>query len=142
MAQVSAGQDGIQKLLAAEKEAQEIVAKARKGVSIDSSASNMLQEACLYACSEFLACMSRQTISDQTIHLVTHDAAKSERLKQAKAEAEKDIKAYTEDRENKYTQKESAVCPPSLNSVIICIVPSFSTALTYVHEHPPASART
>lgn len=31
MAHVSAGQDGIQKLLAAEKEAQEIVAKARKG---------------------------------------------------------------------------------------------------------------
>lgn len=29
--QVAAGQDGIQRLLAAEKEAQEIVAKARKG---------------------------------------------------------------------------------------------------------------
>lgn len=33
MAQVSAGQDGIQKLLAAEKDAQEIVAKARKAKS-------------------------------------------------------------------------------------------------------------
>lgn len=29
--QVAAGQDGIQRLLAAEKEAQQIVAKARKG---------------------------------------------------------------------------------------------------------------
>ncbi len=34
MAQISAGQDGIQKLLAAEKEAQEIVAKARKGAGL------------------------------------------------------------------------------------------------------------
>ncbi len=31
MAQVSVAQDGIQKLLAAEQEAQQIVAKARKG---------------------------------------------------------------------------------------------------------------
>mmetsp|Transcript_10194 Transcript_10194/g.30700 ORF Transcript_10194/g.30700 Transcript_10194/m.30700 type:complete len:118 (+) Transcript_10194:228-581(+) len=64
MAHVSAGQDGIQKLLAAEKEAQEIVAKARK--------------------------------------------AKSDRLKQAKAEAEKEIEAYKQDRENAYQQKQSA----------------------------------
>jgi hypothetical protein len=32
--QVSAGQDGIQRLLAAEQEAQKIVAKARKGTKI------------------------------------------------------------------------------------------------------------
>lgn len=37
MAQISAGQDGIQKLLAAEKEAQEIVAKARKGAGLCSA---------------------------------------------------------------------------------------------------------
>jgi hypothetical protein len=40
MAQVSAGQDGIQKLLAAEKEAQEIVAKARKGAFTISNETN------------------------------------------------------------------------------------------------------
>ena len=32
--QVAAGQDGIQRLLAAEKEAQQIVAKARKGTLV------------------------------------------------------------------------------------------------------------
>jgi V-type H+-transporting ATPase subunit G len=56
--QVAAGQDGIQRLLAAEKEAQQIVAQARK--------------------------------------------AKSDRLKQAKAEAEKEIKAYKQQREEAY----------------------------------------
>lgn len=36
-------------------------------------------------------------------------AAKSDRLKQAKAEAEKEIEAYKQDRENAYQQKQSAV---------------------------------
>lgn len=35
--------------------------------------------------------------------------AKSDRLKQAKAEAEKEIEAYKQDRENAYQQKQSAV---------------------------------
>eukprot|EP00884_Botryococcus_braunii_P017243 jgi/Botrbrau1/4201/Bobra.0044s0006.1 len=59
--QISTGQDGIQRLLAAETEAQQIVAKARK--------------------------------------------AKADRLKQAKAEAEKEIKAYKAQREEQYQKR-------------------------------------
>lgn len=59
--QISAGQDGIQRLLAAEKEAQQIVANARKG--------------------------------------------KTDRLKQAKAEAEKEVKAYKQQREEAYQKR-------------------------------------
>ncbi|EFN56352.1 hypothetical protein CHLNCDRAFT_57605 [Chlorella variabilis] len=59
--EVSAGQDGIQRLLAAEQEAQAIVAKARK--------------------------------------------AKTERLKQAKTEAEREIAAFKAEREAEFKRK-------------------------------------
>ncbi|GIL74372.1 hypothetical protein Vretifemale_4297 [Volvox reticuliferus] len=59
--QVAAGSDGIQKLLAAEAEAQRIVGEARK--------------------------------------------AKGDRLRQAKAEAEKEIAAYRAEREGAYQKK-------------------------------------
>jgi Vacuolar (H+)-ATPase G subunit len=36
-------------------------------------------------------------------------AAKSDRLKQAKAEADKEIQAYKQDKENSFQQKVSAV---------------------------------
>ena len=41
--------------------------------------------------------------------MIARVAAKSDRLKQAKAEAEKEIQAYKQDRENAYQQKLSAV---------------------------------
>ncbi|KAK9819079.1 hypothetical protein WJX81_002296 [Elliptochloris bilobata] len=59
--QVSAGQDGIQRLLAAEQEAQKIVATARK--------------------------------------------AKADRLRQAKQEAEREVKAYKAQREEQYQKR-------------------------------------
>ncbi|KAK9860386.1 hypothetical protein WJX84_007685 [Apatococcus fuscideae] len=61
--QISSGQDGIQRLLKAEQEAQAIVSKARK--------------------------------------------AKSDRLKQANQEAERDIKAFRSQQEEKYQKKIS-----------------------------------
>ncbi|CAL5221715.1 g3957 [Coccomyxa viridis] len=61
--QISAGQDGIQRLLKAEQEAQSIVTAARK--------------------------------------------AKSDRLKQAKQEAEKEIKAYKAQREEAFQKRMS-----------------------------------
>ncbi|CAK0780233.1 hypothetical protein CVIRNUC_004979 [Coccomyxa viridis] len=61
--QISAGQDGIQRLLKAEQEAQKIVTEARKG--------------------------------------------KADRLKQAKQEAEKEIKAYKAQREEQFQKRMS-----------------------------------
>ena len=82
--QVSAGQDGIQRLLAAEQEAQKIVAKARKG-TVD----KQIWGKCFKA--QRCDCLS---CSD-----------KSERLKQAKREAEKEIQAYKQQREDAYQKR-------------------------------------
>ena len=81
--QVSAGQDGIQRLLAAEQEAQKIVAKARKGWRTfkRTVAMTRLQHPCLCC------------------------ADKSERLKQAKKEAEKEVAAYKQQREDAYQKR-------------------------------------
>lgn len=71
--EVPAGQDGIQRLLAAEQEAQAIVAKARK--------------------------------------------AKTDRLKQAKDEAEREIAAYKTEREAEFRRKVSEDSSSSQDNV-------------------------
>ena len=82
--QVSAGQDGIQRLLAAEQEAQKIVAKARKGAH----SFVMLECCCLVDRAQFLLMADKQ-----------------ERLKQAKREAEKEIQSYKQQREDAYQKR-------------------------------------
>ena len=97
--QVPANSDGIQKLLAAEQEAQRIVSEARKGDHL-----GFLR----HACSSFsarssitLACFC----ADAYAGLVMIPAGKQERLRQAKAEAEKEIAAYRAEREGAYQKR-------------------------------------
>ena len=85
--QVSAGQDGIQRLLAAEQEAQKIVAKARKGASLG-----------------VLHCQ-RQDGCQADAYFTPCYTDKSERLKQAKREAEKEIQGYKQQREDAYQKR-------------------------------------
>lgn len=85
--QVLTGQDGIQRLLAAEQEAQKIVAKARKGESTAAPSQSRL------------APLDRQANSAAML------ADKSERLKQAKREAEKEIQSYKQQREDAYQKR-------------------------------------
>lgn len=83
--QVSAGQDGIQRLLAAEQEAQKIVAKARKG------GRTLIRTLAII----------RLQFSPPLLHC----ADKAERLKQAKKEAEKEVAAYKQQREDAYQKR-------------------------------------
>lgn len=82
--QVSAGQDGIQRLLAAEQEAQKIVAKARKGIGRPPV--------------DLLWLLNGRADLCPT-------ADKQERLKQAKREAEKEIQSYKQQREDTYQKR-------------------------------------
>lgn len=94
--QISSGQDGIQRLLKAEQEAQAIVSKARKGIVL--GACLRLRRSPLYA----------STIAELRANHLFH-AAKSDRLKQANQEAERDIKAFRSQQEEKYQKKISTV---------------------------------
>ena len=89
---MAAGQDGIQKLLAAEMDAQRIVSDARKSEPVNA------YETCahaLWGCDVWEWWLSF--------------AGKTDRLRQAKAEAEKEIAAYRAEREGAYQKKVAEV---------------------------------
>lgn len=87
--QAPSSSDGIQRLLAAEQEAQAIIAKARKGDAIR------------------VACPS--LLFRGIENLTRPYAAKSERLKQAKAEAEKELAVFKAEREDQYKKRVAEV---------------------------------
>lgn len=86
--QAPSSSDGIQRLLAAEQEAQAIIAKARKGDAIRVASAS--------------CCFANPGITP------TH-TAKSERLKQAKAEAEKELAVFKAEREEQYKKRVAEV---------------------------------
>ena len=124
--QVAPGTDGIQKLLAAEQDAQRIVSEARKGVPC-------LPGTMYYSSVAYAASWSDMEIvprEQQLNYSMPRIAAKSDRLRQAKAEAEKEIAAYRAEREGAYQKKIAEVrlllchCSPTL-------IPYFLSLLMY-----------
>ena len=120
MTQVSVAQDGISKLLAAEQEAQKIVAAARKSARPNSLHSPLTPCLCdlliLRSCDQSVVCCGScepVLVDDHRCDLHAPVpwvlAAKSDRLKQAKADADKEVAAYKAEREAAYKEKMASV---------------------------------
>ena len=111
--EVSAGGDGIQKLLAAEQDAQAIVAKARKGVwrGVGVQGQRAASQ-CRHAWSRGSVRVSVRRLKPLPSRVLTAHAApppprtaKTERLKQAKDEAEREIASFKAEREAEFKRK-------------------------------------
>ena len=105
MALVGGSSDGIQKLLAAEQEAQRIVAEARKGVlllgEVHAAAKGRL---CQPSPALIITRSWRGLLAPPLLN-----AGKADRLRQAKIEADKEIAAYKAEREGAYQKKVAEV---------------------------------
>lgn len=96
--QVSSGQDGIQRLLAAEAEAQAVISKARAGEERGREERGESQ-----AAEE-----GDGAPSDLPAFPHPHTTAKADRLRAAKAEAERELKAFRTTREEAYEAAKAA----------------------------------
>lgn len=124
--------DGIQKLLAAEQEASRIVAEARKGVCQHtaqeaSSAEKGMKMLDIRSAATFPARMPKHQqqltgdvcLENAPLFLLT---GKAERLRQAKAEAEKEISAYRAEREGAYQKKLAEVRCAEQHAATMCFI--------------------
>ena len=127
--EVPAGQDGIQRLLAAETQAQEIVNRARKGERAAEVREGMLARPCSGSSSVGSAAdapaereadgVPAAPLPSQPCPSLTPSppppprasaAAKTERLKQAKDEAEREIGSYKAERDAEFRRKVRGGC--------------------------------